>query len=410
METAELKKLFKDQGEAFDQLKKDIPDLASKKVDAMLLEREANITKALEDFEKQIEGATTKQEAMEQEMAILKTMPGSREQEELELEHDYNQVLNKYIRQETLKAADLEILAKCNDAWLKKDQIVANPSEGGLTVMPTFSNRISQKRFESSPMRQLATVISIGTEEWIDWYDDSEVAVEKVAETEARSETVGVFLHEVKIPIHDKAAEIPVSRKLLRSSQINWPAYLEGKVGRKMSRDDNKDSISHDGSKGMKGILTYAVSPTNEPGKFDTLEEVDINAADYVGMVDLQDSLLDEFQQNASWLMRRQTRSLLRKLVDSQQRPLWEPSLQAGHPPLFFGAPVLAAADMEEGVSGKKSIAYGDFREGYTMVDRVGLEIVINEVTDVRYKIFKFIHATGGGVVQFQAIKIGKQS
>ncbi len=405
MTPEEIKKMIEENAEAFEALKKEMPALAQKHVDPMVKAVEENVTKAMEAFETKIEEGVKKQETMEAEMALLKTMPGSQEAEALQLEHDYEKVMNKVFKGERLTSGDQELVAKAQAEWIAKDQIAGNPSEGGLTVMPTFSNQITQKRFESSPMRQLSTVISISSEEWIDWYDPSDVEVEKVAETQARTETDGVLLNEVRIPIHDKAAEIPVSRKLLRSSSISWPAYLQNKVGARMARSDNTDFVAGDGNLGAKGILSYA-SGTG----FNQLEQIDINTVTYEDMVDLQDSLFDIYQQNASFLMRRATRTLLRKLVDDQSRPLWEPSLQQGVPPLFFGAPVLAAADMEAPGGTNKSIAYGDFRESYTIVDRVGLEIVIDEITDTRYKIFKFAHAVGGGVTNFDALKIGVQS
>jgi len=410
MDKSEIEKLIQKNAEAFDALKKQIPELTKSHVDPLVKAIEENATKAMDKFEEKLEKHAATEKALENEIALLKAMPASEAAAEAKLEDEYMGVVNKFFKGEKYTQEDIAIVQKCQAEWAKKDQIVGNPSEGGLTVMPTFSNRITQRRFESSPMRQLASVNSITTEEWIDWYDDSEVSADRAPETSPRVETDGVFLHEVKIPIHDQFARIPVSRKLLRSSSINWPSYLHGKVGAKMARNDNFDFIRHDGTIGAKGILAYATSPTGEEGKFDTLERVDIGSIDYAGLVALQDSLFDEFQGNASWLMRRQTRSKLRLITDSQQRPLWEPSLQKGAPALFLGAPVFAAADMPEATGTNESIAYGDFRTGYQIIDRVGMEVVVDEVTDQRYKNFNFHHALGGGVIQFQAIKIGKMS
>jgi HK97 family phage major capsid protein len=52
------------------------------------------------------------------------------------------------------------------------------------------------------------------------------------------------------------------------------------------------------------------------------------------------------------------------------------------------------------------SMAFGDFREGYQIVDRIGLSVLRDPYTSYPYVFFKFRKRVGGGVVNFEAIKL----
>ena len=55
---------------------------------------------------------------------------------------------------------------------------------------------------------------------------------------------------------------------------------------------------------------------------------------------------------------------MLRKIKDSQNRYLWEMSLQAGTPDRIFGKPVYYNGDLDSPVStAKRPVLYGDFSQ-----------------------------------------------
>jgi HK97 family phage major capsid protein len=52
----------------------------------------------------------------------------------------------------------------------------------------------------------------------------------------------------------------------------------------------------------------------------------------------------------------------IRKLVDGQSRPLWEPSLQMSYPDRLYGYPVSINQNMQATLAtGTKTILFGDF-------------------------------------------------
>lgn len=89
---------------------------------------------------------------------------------------------------------------------------------------------------------------------------------------------------------------------------------------------------------------------------------------------------------------------------------IWQPGLSAGSPDTLLGVPVRAAADMPVASSGSLSVALGDFREAYLIVDRVGLRVLRDPFTDKPFVKFYTTRRVGGEVVNSDAIKLLKLS
>jgi len=59
--------------------------------------------------------------------------------------------------------------------------------------------------------------------------------------------------------------------------------------------------------------------------------------------------------------------AVVRKLVDSQNRPLWQPSLQDGTPDTLLGYPVFIDNFTATMAANAKSIAFGDFESAFVV-------------------------------------------
>ena len=107
--------------------------------------------------------------------------------------------------------------------------------------------------------------------------------------------------------------------------------------------------------------------------------------------------------------MRREVRTLIRKMKEAtSDRYLWEPSLQAGQPDRLLGYPVRIDQFMPGLNTGSLSLAFGDFREAYTIVDRIGVRTLRDPYTAKPYIRFYSTKRTGGGAVNFEAVKFLK--
>ena len=70
--------------------------------------------------------------------------------------------------------------------------------------------------------------------------------------------------------------------------------------------------------------------------------------------------------------------------------------------------PVVEAEDMPDIATNSLSIAFGDFYRGYLVVDRAGASVLRDPYTAKPYVLFYTTKRVGGGVQDFDAIKLVK--
>ena len=107
-------------------------------------------------------------------------------------------------------------------------------------------------------------------------------------------------------------------------------------------------------------------------------------------------------------MMNRTTESVIRKFKDSTGNYIWQPGTTAGQPPTLLGYPVAEADDMPDIAANSYSVAFGDFARGYLIVDRVGVRVLRDPYSAKPYVLFYTTKRVGGGVQNFEAIKLMK--
>lgn len=290
----------------------------------------------------------------------------------------------------------------------QKFNFSGNDADGGFVVRPDFSNRINQDVKEDSPIRQIAETITIGTNEYVDYYDESDVGAGWVGETASRPKTSSPSLNELRIPVCEMYASPEATQNLIDDSFIDIEGWLQGKLVSKFARLEGSAFVSGDGSKKPKGFLSY-----NSGSTFNKLQQVTTAGSGVIAFDDLisvTDSLLDSFKTNARWVMNKETRSALRKLKDGENQYLWQPDNQGGIAASLLGYAVTIAVDMPAIGTNNLAVAFGDFRRGYKIVDRQGLRILRDPFTNKPFIKYYTTKRVGGGVQHFQAIKILKVS
>jgi HK97 family phage major capsid protein len=125
-------------------------------------------------------------------------------------------------------------------------------------------------------------------------------------------------------------------------------------------------------------------------------------------LVDTIYSLKATRRQNANFMMNRRTQAALRKFKDADGNYLWQPPALAGQPASLMGFPVAEAENMPDVAADAFPIAFGDFRAGYLVVDRVGIRILRDPYSAKPYVLFYTTKRVGGGVQDFEAIKLVK--
>jgi len=313
---------------------------------------------------------------------------------------EYKAAFNQYVRKgdRTMEGAELKALS------------VGTDPDGGYVVHPDMSGRVVQQVYETSPMRAYASVQVISTNALEGLFDLDEANAGWVGETGSRAETDTPQIGRWSIPVHELYAAPRATQKLLDDAEINVEAWLSGKVSDKFGRIESAAFVTGDGIDKPRGFLDYA-DGTTLPG---TIEQVDtgVNGAFAAApnggdvLINALYALKAQYRANATWFMNRATGKLTRKLKDSDGAYLWSPGIAAGQPASLLGYPLASFEDMPDPATGSLSIAVGDMRAAYQIVDRAGIRVLRDPYSAKPYVIFYSTKRVGGDVVNFEALKL----
>lgn len=278
--------------------------------------------------------------------------------------------LNQYLRNGQVDA-DLKTL------------VVGTPASGGYTVAPEYSTNIVKKLVELSPMRRLASVMSIGTGKVFIPTLATDAAGGWVTEIAARDEDEPTF-GQIEIDVHEHAVIIPISRQLLEDSIIDLSGLLADRIAIKFAQAENTAFVKGTGTGQPQGLLAAAntyTSVTAKPDASDLLAKI----------VELYYTLPTPYAQSATWGMTRATMGKIRAAADlaDSRTGIWSDGLADGTPARLLGAPVTEFPDMDDFAASKTVAVFGDF-SNYQIVDRVGLDIMRDDYTGADNGIVKF--------------------
>lgn len=311
---------------------------------------------------------------------------------------------------------DLGTYLRRNEVKAVTMQVAADPS-GGFWVSPDVSGRMVKKIYESTPMRQLANVVSIGTDRLEGPIDNGEFDAAWIGETGTRSQTDAAQIGMWAIDVNELYAYPKVTQKLLEDAKIDVEAWIGDKATSKFSRKENTAFATGDGVQKPKGLFSYAVATTDDSTRaWGTFQYIFTGVSGGFAASNPADRLIDlifevkpQYRQNANFLMARRTMRDVRKLKDGQGNYLVDLRLRDGAlVESIFGHSVVTGEDVPAIGANSLSMAFGDFAEAYTIVDRVGTAVVRDNITQPGFVKFHMRRRTGGGAVNFEAVKFLK--
>ena len=161
---------------------------------------------------------------------------------------------------------------------------------------------------------------------------------------------------------------------------IDIESWLSGKISDIFAQKENTAFIAGNGVGQPRGITTYAAGTA-----WNQIEQVNSGSAGAVtadGLINVFYKLKDGYSKNANFMMNRTVVNAVRLLKEATTNQyLWQPGLAAGAPDTLMGVPVIMASDMPIAASGSLSVAVGDFKAGYQIVDRRGIRILRDPFT-----------------------------
>lgn len=426
----EVKGLFEDFKKTNDQRLKEIENkgnadpLLEKKVDGI----NASITTLMDSIKKDNEEAQNRTDDLELRMNGMALNGGGNGAKDMQAEAQkfYNMVNQRPVLPGEVDVQAYKDYKPAFNAYLRKGEkaiprdfqnalSVGSDPDGGYWVTPDTSGRIATLIYESSPMRQVANVVTIGTDALEGPKDLGEDASGGwVGETSSRGDTNTAQVGTWRIPVYEQFSQPKMTQKLLDDSFFNVENWLAEKVSSKLSRVENTAFITGDGVNKPRGLLTYS-SGVPSASAWDVIEQVNSGASGaFAGsnpgdkLIDLVFKLKTAYRQGASWMMSRTTLAEARKLKDGQGNYMWQPNFGETAGSNLLGFSIVEAEDMPALASNSLSIVFGNMNVAYQIVDRMGIRILRDPFTDKPNIKFYTTKRTGGDMVNFEAIKIMK--
>ena len=295
-----------------------------------------------------------------------------------------------------------------------------NLASGGYLVAPQMLGIIVGRMFETSPMRQMANVVTTSNKSIEVVLDDDEADGGWAGEndTVAESNTPQVGLIEITAK---KVYSYPkVSNEMLADAEVDIEAWLTNKIADKLGRLENTAFLTGNGVKAPRGILTYNAwgsAGVYERNKLEQIVNGSTSAPTEAGLIALMGSLKEVYQPRAQLMMKRGTFIEYLKLSGTNVFRFFNLQPSSGNQGQVLGPsisllekPVRLADDMPVIGSNALGVAYGDFSVGYTVVDRKRISILRDPYTSPGMTKFYAEKRTGGGVTNFEAIKLLKFS
>ncbi len=288
----------------------------------------------------------------------------------------------------------------------RKALVVASDPDGGYLVDPEVSARILKKVYESSPVRQLATVETITGQELEVRVDNDEADFEWVTEVDLPGANKTPQLGKRRIVAHEMATRPKATQQLLEDANIDAAAWLDRKVAEKFARGENRAFLLGSGSGQPRGLLTY---PAGTVG--DAIEQLPSGVVDgftYERLIQGTFALKESYHARAVWLMQRSAIAKVMLIKDGTEY-MMQAVVQPGvsrMEPVLNGYPIRMAADMPAPVANAKCALFGDLASAYTVVDRLGITTMRDPFTSKPFVEFYTRRRVGGDVVNFEAVKI----
>mgnify|MGYP001495226174 CR=1 FL=1 len=319
---------------------------------------------------------------------------------------DHRRAFDEYVRKgETANLARLEAKALA---------VTTNSgADGGYLVPPETERAVMSALKDISPIRAIASVRQVSGSVYKKPFATTGFATGWVAETTARSSpSYTPTLVEVPFATKEIYAMPAATATLLDDSAVNIDEWIAEEVRDTFALQEGTAFVKGNGTTEPKGFMSYdKAAAGSEPWGEIGFIKTGANGA-FPGsspsdkLIDLVYTLNASYRAGGTFIFNRGTQAVIRKMKDDEGNYLWQPAVAAGLPSQLMGYPVVESEDMPAITTGSYSIAFGDFRRGYLIVDRVGIRILRDHYSSMPYVLFYTTKRVGGGVQDFNAIKL----
>lgn len=323
-----------------------------------------------------------------------------------QLEH--KQRMADYLRlgeTEGLKAIERKAMSSLDDP------------KGGYLVTAEMDAMIDRVMPTVSAMYRLARNVTISTQKWAKRVKTSGMAMRRPGQGSTGGESTPPNYALIEIEAHLAEVEPWVENETLEDADLDLAMDLADEAAVAFAEGLGSEFIGGNGVAKAKGITAYTTvaNASYAWGKIGYIASggasgfASSNPGDQI--IALQHALKQQYQAGAVFLTSFATLGTIRQMKDgSGNFYLWQPDPTAGFGGRLLGAPVEIDDNMPAVAANAYSLAYGNFQRGYAIVNRRGTVLIRDNVTQKGVTKFNFTRRTGGGVYNFEAIKLLKMA
>lgn len=398
----ELKALIEEQGRTFEAFKT-ANDLVIKEIKTKGF-APADMVEKVE----KLSAVLTEQSVMKRQLETLETavarsqFPGGGVSQINQAKVEHAKAFNGWMRKGNISNADLKGLE------IKAELSTLSDPEGGFLVPAAIPAAMKTVAQAVSVMRELSSVVTIGTNEYKELVDKLGESAEWVSEKTTRATTDTPTLAEVVIVPKELAATPKVTQTMLDDAAFDVEGWVGRFIGRAFAAKEGESFISGNGVEKAKGIAAYTMI-TNASYAWGKVGFIAGGHATLLNnmdkLIDLQHALKVPYRNGAVWLMNDNTLCIVRKFKDGEGNYIFQPGLVLNAPDVLLGKPVRYDDYVADIGTNTYPIFFGNFKEAYLIVDRIGIRMLRDPYTAAPYVKFYTTKRVGAGLVNYEALK-----
>ena len=255
----------------------------------------------------------------------------------------------------------------------RNGELTPASTSGGAIIPTTIVNYIIKKVYDICPILDRSQKFNVKGKLEVPYYpyDSNNITVAYATEFSALSSSSGKFAT-VELGGFLAGAMIKISRSLINNAQFDIVGFVVDEMAYQIARFIEGELLNGTSDK-VAGLSGLTNGITTASASAITADEV----------ISLHDSIKDQFQNDAIWIMSPATRTALRQLKTQQGIYLLNDDISTPFGVSILGKPVYVSDNMSDITAGKVAIYYGDMKGLATKFsEEINIEVLRERFAD----------------------------
>ncbi|HCR1107421.1 TPA: phage major capsid protein [Klebsiella aerogenes] len=284
-------------------------------------------------------------------------------------------------------------------------------ADGGYAVPEDLDRSLLNMLKDANVMRQVCNTITLSTPDYRRVVNLNGTNSGWVGETDARPNTDTSKLTQIRPFMGEIYGYPEATQTMLDDAFFNVEQWMQSELADEFAEQEEIAFTLGDGVNKPKGFMAYETTAESDKTRaFGKLQHILSGSAGVDGdaLLSLIYGTRKVHRNGATFMMNNNSLFAIRLLKDAEGNYLWRPGLELGQPSSLLGYSIVENEQMPDIAADANAIAFGNFKRGYTIVDRIGTRVLRDPYTHKPFVGFYTTKRVGGMLVDSQAIKLLK--